>query len=363
MNDLEERLRADLQQATAGVEDSIDAEDALLAGHRARSSRRMGATIGISALAAVAGLVGWTVLQVLPSHSGGPSPLETISAVPSTPATFPSTTATPSDPLSATFEIDGSINGVVPTYDSITIGVQPSGAEVAIKVTMEKEGKQPVERTFTTTAGSYWEVRLDKHLAIGIVPERVNLISVEQDTKKVVLSGDLPLEGIGATAYWLGFEQSGGPNAVRGLIWERDDGTIYDSLGNEVGSARVPLEGDEYMIYRDSALDTIGLMPTLQGGNYSFRLRDNGPAPLLDGGMGRQADDGTWTWTQFGALPPGSHDISLELASLDGSWATAVLSDGWVAVLAINHVKSEDGKIIRSISYTEANGKQVHYPK
>ncbi len=358
MNDLEDRLRADFQQATAGVEDQVNAEAALLAGQRVRSSRRIGATVGITAMAAVAGLVGWTVLRVVPITGGVPAPMQTMSAVPSTPAT-------PSDPLSTTFEIDGLINGTLPTYDSIKVGVKPSGEEVGVTVTMAKAGTQPVVRDFTTKAGSYWYVALDKHLAIGIVPERVvHWLGVEADSDKAVVSGEQPLDGIGATAFWVGFEKAGGSDTVRGVIWEGGDGAVRDSLGTEAGSARVPLDGDEYLIYRDPALDSLGIMASRGGGGrYSFRISDYKPSDLLAGGMGRKADDGTWTWVQFGTLPPGSHDIKVGLDSGEGEWSSAVMSDGYVVLMAINHSKSKGGNIVTSISYIDANGKLVHYPK
>jgi hypothetical protein len=177
-----------------------------------------------------------------------------------------------------------------------------------------------------------------------------------------VVSGNQPLQGIGATAFWVGFEKSGGPDTVRGVLWESGDGNMRNSLGNPVGSAHVSLAGEDNLIYRDPDLDTIGMVGS-GGGRYSFRLSDFAPADLLDGGLGRKADDGTWTWTQFGALPPGSHEIKLELAPGDSSWASAVMSDGWVAVLAVNHVKSEHAEVVTSVSYTDAAGTQVRYPK
>lgn len=174
--------------------------------------------------------------------------------------------------------------------------------------------------------------------------------------------GEQPLQGIGATAFWVGFEKAGGPDTVRGVIWEGGDGTVRDSLGTEAGTARVPLDGDEYLIYRDPALDSMGIIPS-RGGRYSFRISDYKPSNLLAGGTGRKADDGTWTWVQFGTLPPGSRDIKVELAPGDGEWSSAVMSDGYVALVAINHSKSKGGNIVTSISYIDANGKLVHYPK
>ena len=137
---------------------------------------------------------------------------------------------------------------------------------------------------------------------------------------------------------------------------------VHDSLGNVVPSAEIALGGDSYLIYRDVALDASGIVPR-KGGGFAFRVRDLTPVGLLDGGMGRQDDDGTWTWACLGILPPGAHEITLVLAPGDGTWASTVLSDGTVAVLAVNHAKTDRAKVVISVSYREANGTLVSLPK
>ena len=116
MNDLEERLRSDLQAAAAQVEDRIDADDALLAGQRARSSRRIARTVGVAALAAVAGLVGWGAPERRARPRWAPGSdghhLGRARASRPRPASPP---YVPTDPMSATFDLGGKINGQVPT--------------------------------------------------------------------------------------------------------------------------------------------------------------------------------------------------------------------------------------------------------
>ena len=78
----------------------------------------------------------------------------------------------------------------------------------------------------------------------------------------------------------------------------------------------------------------------------------------MDGGISRNADGGKRSWTHFGALPPGAHDLTLVLADPDGDWGSATLSDGWVVVVAHSTAKTSG---ITSVSYTGADGDVVTY--
>jgi len=361
MNDLEERLRADFRQATAGVEDTVDVEAALLAGQRARSSRRIARTAGVAALVAVAGLVGWGALRAAPVLGGHPDPLGTISAVPNTPSTS-SSPYVPTDPMSATFELGGTINGQVPSYDSVGVTVKANGDQMDVSVSMNKgtdKAAGTILRQYSMTAGAFWSVALDKHLVLSIVPGRPTWFTQRDSANKGAVTYPEPLTGINATAYLTGYIQSGGPDTVRGFLWRGADGAAQDSLGNVVPSADVALKDDTYWIYRDAALDTIGVVPKKGGGAYSFNLSDLTAKNMVHGGMGNRVNGGKWSWTQFGALPPGAHDIKVVLADPGGEWSSATLSDGWVAVAAHAIAKTTD--VITSISYTGADGRAVTF--
>ena len=361
MNDLEERLRADFRQATAGVEDTVDVEAALLAGQRARSSRRIARTAGVAALVAVAGLVGWGALRAAPVLGGHPDPLGTISAVPNTPSTS-SSPYVPTDPMSATFELGGTINGQVPSYDSVGVTVKANGDQMDVSVSMNKgtdKAAGTILRQYSMTAGAFWSVALDKHLVLSIVPGRPTWFTQRDSANKGAVTYPEPLTGINATAYLTGYIQSGGPDTVRGFLWRGADGAAQDSLGNVVPSADVVLKDDTYWIYRDAALDTIGVVPKKGGGAYSFNLSDLTAKNMVHGGMGNRVNGGKWSWTQFGALPPGAHDIKVVLADPDGEWSSATLSDGWVAVVAHAIAKTTD--VITSIGYTGADGRAVTF--
>jgi hypothetical protein len=362
MNDLEDRLRADFQQATAGMEDTVDVEAALLAGQRARSSRRIARTAGAAAIVAVAGLVGWGALRAAPVLGGHPDPMGTISAVPNTPSTS-SSPYVPTDPMSATFELGGKINGEVPSYASVGVHVKAAGGqvevEVALQKTVNKNHESLVLQHYTMTADTFWSVALDKHLVLSIVPGRPTWFTHRDSANKGAITYPEPLTGINATAYLTGYVESGGPDTVRGFLWRGADGAAQDSLGNVVPSADVVLKDDTYWIYRDAALDTIGVVPKEGGGAYSFNLSDLTAKNMVHGGMGNRVNGGKWSWTQFGALPPGAHDIKVVLADPGGEWSSATLSDGWVAVAAHAIAKTTD--VITSISYTGADGRAVTF--
>ena len=79
----------------------------------------------MTALAVIASLVGWAFLRAGPFLGGHPDPMGTVSAVP-----IPSTSSSPyvpTDPMSATFELGGMINGQVPSYESVGVSVQVAG--------------------------------------------------------------------------------------------------------------------------------------------------------------------------------------------------------------------------------------------
>ena len=362
MNDVEERLRTDLRAAATQVEDRIDADDALLAGQRARSSRRIARTVGVAALAAVLGLTGWGLLRTAPVLGGHPDPMGTVVATPSVPSPSESSSSyVPTDPMQTTFELGGKINGQVPSYESVQVSVKTAGDQVAVTVALTKAtGKNEdtlVLRQYSMSAGTSWWTALDKHLVLSIVPGRPTWFQQRGDASQGAVTDQKPLTGINATVYLTGYIESGGPDTVRGFLWRGADGVAQDSLGNVVPSAEITLQDDTYWIYRDAGLDTLGLVPQRGGGAYSFRISDAQPDDLVHGGMGNKANDGRWSWTQIGSLPPGAHDISLVLADPGGDWGSATLSDGWVVVLA--HATAKTTHVITSITYTGADGKVV----
>lgn len=353
MNDLEERLRSDLQHAAAGVADEVDVEQTLLAGQRARSSRRIAGTVGVSAVATVIGLVGWAALRFAPVLGGVPDPMGTVSAVPSTPVT-------PSDPMSTTFEISGAgIDDQLPEYDSIRVAVRPSSTAIAVDVSLFKGDSAQTQATFEMEPGKVWYAPLGKHLVVGIVPDRVAWLANLDESSKGVSSDTQPIEGLGASAFWLNYEQVNGSDSIRGLIWQRADGVIRDSLGRDVPNALISLNDQDYLVYRDLGLDTVGIVPSKDGGRYSTRISDTAPNSLIYGGLGTKAGSGTWNWTQYGFLPPGSHDILVEMSTTGGDWGWGTLDDGWVAFVA--HATTRSTDVIKSVTYTNADGKVVTY--
>jgi len=357
MNDLEDRLRADFQRATAGVGDLIDAEAALRAGQRARSSRRIGVTVGVTAMAVVAGLVGWTVLRVVPIQGGSPSPLETISAVPSPPTT--------EDPMSTTFDLSTEgFGGTGPDYDSINFKItsKTSRSYFGI-VTLISDGRTKRSWDFSVPFGKSWSLPWDRHLLIGAVPGRVSWLDIVNRSSKGVYSNRQVIAGVGMTAFWGYFEEADGPGRSSGFIWETVDGVVHDSSGKIAPSARIALRDRNFLIYRDEDQDRVGIKASGDGSSYSTRISDSKPADLVQGGLGRRNDDGTWEWTQYGVLPPGARDIQLELSDPGGEWGSATMNDGRVAVVANSRHRADTSDVIRSIAYSDAHGNVVTYRK
>ena len=180
----------------------------------------------MTALAVVASLVGWAFLRAGPFLGGHPDPMGTVSAVP-----IPSTSSSPyvpTDPMSATFELGGMINGQVPSYESVGVSVQVAGYQVNVTMTLLEAASKTDEmvrlRHFTMTAGKFWSVALDKHLLPSIVPGRPTWSKQKGDAVKVAVTGQHPLVGINATAFLTGYVDAGGPDTVRGFLWRGADG-------------------------------------------------------------------------------------------------------------------------------------------
>lgn len=346
MNDLEERLREDLRAATDWIPDDIDPHAVLWTGRRVRRSRLVSRTAVAAALLVVAGLVGPAVWHVLQPTPRVPSPMQTVSAVPSDPAT-------PGDPLSTTFDF---LDAGVADLESIRVDAEPSGNEVGLTVTVKTQGAAAVERRYTVLAGEAWHVAWDKHLVIGILPDQVQWVTgVYGQDKKGHYSDQRPLDGIGSTAVWMYFE-SGRADKLTGFIWQGADGVVRHSDGSTLPSATVQLPSGSYLVYREHA-DNVWIRDISSGGGWGTAIGKVGD--ILHGGVGTKRDGGEWEWSQFGLLPVGAHDLELTLGKGDGGWGSAVMTDGTVAVVAEVRGVEGPGDVVRSLSYTDAAGKRV----
>lgn len=367
MNDLEDRLRAELLEATAGLGIDIDPESTLAAGRGARRARTVRWAAGATAFVAVTGLLTWSVAAFRPPVPGTPAPAPMATAgQPSEEPSPTETTQAPSDPMSAVIELGHEGFDGASDYGHLTVTVvREVGEEVTVQLRMQPEGEPIDEREFTFTRGELWRVNWDKHLLIGITPEQVSWITVEDDSDKPVYGGaQHALSGIGATVFFRVFEEPGGADTIRGFIWQRLDGQVRDSLGNSVPTARVTVGGEAYLIYRDDDLDSLAYREIATGsGMFGIRLSTYDEADLVRGGSGWGGvdDDPTWHWVQFGSLPAGAHDVKVELAQPTGDWATAEFDDGLVALLAIVTSDEQHSEVIASLSYVNAAGETVSY--
>jgi hypothetical protein len=242
------------------------------------------------------------------------------------------------------------------------VSATADGAEIALKVSALAGGKQPVERHFTVASGRVWYVPWDKHLTIGIVPDRADWLDIEADARTGMQYRSQPIEGIGATAFWVYFEEAAS-DSVTGIIWEGSDQVIRDSTGNVVPSARFELRDGKYVVYRDVALNRLGVKSDSPAGEIATELSDPDPSFLVHGGFGTKPEGKDWIWSQAGVLPPGTRDVKVELAAMDGDWAVATLDDGWVALVAWVRTPADAANVITSLSFTDAKGRLQHYPK
>lgn len=354
MNDLEDRLRTDLMLAVADVVDTVDADEVLGAGRRLRRGRRITRAVGVAAIAVVVAM-GWVALKLPPSVQWPPM-AGSVTAV-------PSVGPTPTPRLSTTFDLSQEgMDGNAPAYQSITVTARPAGTDVVATVVVRVAGKAPDERRFTFRAGATWYVPWDRHLVVGIVPDDALWLESMQDVLGGIYYGEQPLAGIGGTAFWRYFSTAGGPDAIRGLVWQGGDGVVRDSRGATVPSVSFVLRSTAMLVYRDAGLDMFGVRGPRPNEALSMRLSDLKEADIVGGGLGGgHQEDGLWIWDQFGLLPPGAHDVTATLAGTDGAWTTATLADGWVVVAGETRNPTDTRVVFTSLSYVNADGKRVSY--
>jgi hypothetical protein len=354
MNDLEERVRADLMLAAVDVEDRVDADEVLGAGRRLRRGRRITRAVGVAALVVVVAM-GWTALR-LPPPGLWPPVAGSVTAV-------PSVGPTPTPRLSTTFDLsEQGMDGKAPAYRSITVTARPAGADVVATVVVRIAGEAPDERTFTFRAGTTWHIAWDRNLAIGIVPDDVLWLEAKDGVLGGIYSDERPLDGIGGTAFWRYYSTAGGAEAIGGLVWQSSDGVVRNSRGAVVPSASFDLRSTTMLVYRDEGLDLFGLRGPRPNEALSMPLSDVKEADIVGSGLGGgRQESGLWIWDQFGLLPPGAHDITATLKGSDGAWTTATLPDGWVVVAGETRNPTDEKVVFTSLSYLNADGKRVSY--
>jgi hypothetical protein len=321
MNDLEERLRADFEAATAEVDYAIDPDEVLRAG-RVRRTRTMGRVAAFTA-AAVA-LLGVSVYAAPPliaqilDHQ--------------------------------TLEVDSSFDWdkTHSEFDQLVVKLQDKDDVVTATAAGLRDGAVVTSKSWTVPdANTPMRVALGSRAVVAILPGKVEQFELMQG-----LSGSggahqwMPAFGVTVAAMQLESSKT----HPEGLDWVWLDSTgAVRSFDGTLG-ATATLRGETYLLYVSHPSDMAGVV-----GRFGFPLSRMKDADLLDGAVAWGGTDAV-SW-QLGVLPAGAHDLHLKLSKADGDWVAVALSDGSVIVAA--EVPGEPKQVVTGLSYVRADGSTV----
>lgn len=321
MNDLEERLRADFDLATAEVDYAINPDEVLQAGRTARRSRTLGRVAAVVALAVglfgVSAYVAPPLIAQILDHE--------------------------------TMEIDNHFqwDKTNSEFDGVSVKLQSKNDVVTATATGLRDGAVVASKSWTVPdANTPMRVGLGSRTVIAILPGEVEQLEV------------LGLAGSGGQQQWMpafgvtvaAFQLETAKAAPESLdwVWLDPSGAVRSFDGAQGG--KVTLGGQSYALFASRKANLMGLV-----GHFSFQLSDVSAASMLDGALVYGGSDAV-SW-QFGLLPAGAHDVQLTLSKPTGDWAAVPLSDGSVIVAA--RVPGEPEQVVTGLSYVRADGSTV----
>lgn len=250
MNDLEGRVRDELQNLGSEVESHVDLDAIRAAGGRLRRSRRYGWT---AVAAAVSVGVALGVGSLLAGQPGGPVVVATPSPAPTgTPRPSPTSSSTPAGgpvtelkvPLSDTQTITLRATPAGKGYDVVTdlSGLGPGMQEVRDQATPERPA------VFRITA-SEWVVVLMGKLS-WVEGARVGSDSTWSQEQRFAFAG------LDAHAVLLdvGSASQEGSATLTGVLWANAAGEVRDQEGRIVPYASLKLKGRSFSFVHDAGL-------------------------------------------------------------------------------------------------------------
>ena len=361
MNDLEERLSAELRQAVEGVESDLDATTLLASGRRARRSAVTGRVAFAAALGVVVGTAGWLVAN---HQARTPAPVVAGTASPSaSSASAPAPSVTPGPgTATATISLSSNFNGKPGSFDEVRVAATSDGKTVHARFESYLDGKAVDSATVNASVDASVDgsgvrlVRLGSRGVVAVIPGMVRSQSLYGPSASS--GGEAELGALGVTAVALVTEKPVGTGKLE-LAWEDGAGALQSTVG-VIPSVQVILDGDPEILFRSEALDEQGIW-----GRWSTAVKGAKPSDILVGSAGSRQEVPTpsdWKLMQQAMLPPGSMDVELTLGSTNGDWVQATLWDGWVAVAAVVHSETDKAKVVTSLAFTDLEGVRHTYP-
>jgi hypothetical protein len=329
MNDLEERLRADLLQAVGPIDGELDTDDLLASAHRARDNRRTRQVVAVVALSLVGGVAAWAG-AALTSLLGVAPVIATPLPVPSTaPSNSVAPTQSPRDwsGHTSTVSFDTSDLPGVAGLGLRTVVVQSRGKPgSAIVVTGTRATGEPISRSGVVTATTPFLAKLTEGVWVMITPDKVRWA---EGAVAGGISGATAeqLDGLGVIVVM------GEPQLkLKGFIWQDADGLAWNDRRIRVPSTELTLDGKTYWFAHDPDLGVACSGELLPREVNGFPGECGVISNLGETGRGGSGAAG-WEERLFVALPEGATEATVDASeqckstsgSLDPGGRTVIL--------------------------------------
>jgi hypothetical protein len=350
MNNLDERLREDFAGlvGTVPLDLGIELDAVIGAGRRARRSRMVRHSLG----GAVATLLAAGV--ALASAPLGPS--VTPAVIPAAPVTSPAWLENP-----AYFDVTGL--GLAPTtnFDKIALDVTGAGAGWDVDISISRSDGLLLAQFATHADRGVWVQQLSPQVAVALLPARTDwwapaMKKPGEDLRRIdsMYPGTLDL-----TAVLLVFDKPAESADLAGFVWQAADGTLVDSLGDAVPATTMDAAGQQVTLFLDPTLNLMGFRRS-DGASASLHPDLPGSAyPRLQF-YDRSGADQRTRWMLADVLPSGAHDLRIDLAP--GAHWTPVELAGRTGYVIVSE-SDRTAQPVRSLSYVDAEGKRVAWPK
>ena len=350
MNELEERLRADLFGATELIDAEPDLDAVVREGDRVLRGRFVRRVAGGVAAALAVGLVAW-VAAVPREVPGVPAPVATPSASPVT-----------SESASIDLQDGFGMNAKGSPYRSLEVSASRTEAGFRASFTITAEDGTRTRFSGDVQAGRAWFTEYPR-LMVGVVADRLAWRdSVYPEMVGGVSGTEKLLPGLGITVVVDVAEKPG--NTIKGLLWQGEDGRVHDDAGEAVPSASIGVAGEVGVVYLSERLGFFGYREPGGGEVVSTQdiAPDSGPVKI-EIWAGTTAPEQKGRATVVGLLPEGASDPAVTLAGYGQEWSSGTLSGtGRVVFVAVGQDPTgKKGALVTKVVYTDADGKRVTY--
>lgn len=333
MISIEDRFRDGLQTLAAGAPDgvAVGSVDASMRQHQRHRTTRL--AIVAACAVSVTGLLSW--------FAATPRPVTVVPAPMATPGA-----------TSATVQFFGYRAGDPLVYHLVSVALERVDQQWVIQVTDQPQtlNAETITRTYRNPVGEYFTALIREGVALAVWPGPAK--AVQPVGREWGITQRREVREAGVT---LAVVSAEGLRAMPPLAWLDPNDEVRQAGSGVVTSARLVLDDRRIVVYRagderawGAFGDEYGL-PTFMRDPRQAEVRIMGPAGRLE---------------SIGMLPRGATRVTITPRE-PATWSVGEASDGsvWYYLRAVRRSTSDSStdRYVKSISYTDANGKRVTY--